>query len=273
MIFIIPNIALASWWNPFTWKIFKRRSVPIENIINDSSEKIIIENNAISKEGDIEKLKKELEDLEKQKLKKEIVDLKKEISASKSKSTNAVAVEEKTIEPIIKTSPVVKVEEKDNLLVENKDKYGLTNIDWINYEKVIPSLLEKVDSHYSYILGNKSRIDAINKNIDIVLNGLTSYSFFDSTAIKLGQDYLNTAQQMKLGYTEENVSASRSMDLLNQMVIAIKSRDKDLLDKISAEYKSNDSASKVRIKNNVILAYKTAEAHLLYSKYVLALLK
>lgn len=34
---IVPSVALASWWNPFTWKIFHKREVPNQEIIKDSS--------------------------------------------------------------------------------------------------------------------------------------------------------------------------------------------------------------------------------------------
>jgi len=29
---IVPQMALASWWNPFSWKIFQRKTAPVENI-------------------------------------------------------------------------------------------------------------------------------------------------------------------------------------------------------------------------------------------------
>jgi micrococcal nuclease len=30
--FIIPQIAFAAWWNPFTWKIFQKQTVPVEKV-------------------------------------------------------------------------------------------------------------------------------------------------------------------------------------------------------------------------------------------------
>ena len=57
VILIIPSIALASWWNPFSWKIFNKKtqiSVVAPIIQNTSDE-------------EIQKLKQEIEDLKKQK--------------------------------------------------------------------------------------------------------------------------------------------------------------------------------------------------------------
>lgn len=34
---IVPSVALASWWNPLSWKIFQKREVPVQEIIKDSS--------------------------------------------------------------------------------------------------------------------------------------------------------------------------------------------------------------------------------------------
>lgn len=36
MSFIIPSVALASWWNPFTWNIFKRKvTPPVEVVVQE----------------------------------------------------------------------------------------------------------------------------------------------------------------------------------------------------------------------------------------------
>jgi hypothetical protein len=32
--FILPSIALASWWNPFSWRIFNKKIIPQEEILN-----------------------------------------------------------------------------------------------------------------------------------------------------------------------------------------------------------------------------------------------
>ncbi len=32
LLIIVPSTAIAAWWNPFTWKIFSRTSVPVTNI-------------------------------------------------------------------------------------------------------------------------------------------------------------------------------------------------------------------------------------------------
>ncbi|MBI2630857.1 hypothetical protein HYW73_01395 [Candidatus Nomurabacteria bacterium] len=69
---IIPQVTLAVWWNPFTWKIFKRSSeIKIEQTTDVSSNptKTSSETQEESSKADqaenIEKLKTEIEDLKK----------------------------------------------------------------------------------------------------------------------------------------------------------------------------------------------------------------
>jgi hypothetical protein len=41
--FVLPSVALASWWNPFTWKIFNKKVIPQEKVINVDTEVIKID--------------------------------------------------------------------------------------------------------------------------------------------------------------------------------------------------------------------------------------
>lgn len=60
-LFIIPSVALASWWNPFTWKVFKKREpVPQVQVINTEKEK--------TPEEKIVELQKQLDELKNQKI-------------------------------------------------------------------------------------------------------------------------------------------------------------------------------------------------------------
>lgn len=66
--FIIPSVALASWWNPFTWKIFHKPVEPkIEQpIVTSSTTNTVTEESPkVDQSAEIEKLKKEVEGLKK----------------------------------------------------------------------------------------------------------------------------------------------------------------------------------------------------------------
>lgn len=56
VVFLVPSIAMASWWNPFTWKIFKKREpAPQVQVINTEKEK--------TPEEKISELQKQLDEL------------------------------------------------------------------------------------------------------------------------------------------------------------------------------------------------------------------
>lgn len=42
-IFIIPSVASAAWWNPFTWKIFQKKDVAVEQVVPVISEELLLE--------------------------------------------------------------------------------------------------------------------------------------------------------------------------------------------------------------------------------------
>ncbi|MEK7081819.1 MAG: hypothetical protein AAB905_01270, partial [Patescibacteria group bacterium] len=75
---IIPQITFAAWWNPFTWKIFKRASeVKIEKTINIPKNNLGVEFstsspskqlNIIDQTAEVEKLKKEVNELKKKQI-------------------------------------------------------------------------------------------------------------------------------------------------------------------------------------------------------------
>ncbi len=66
--FIIPQFAFASWWNPFSWEIFGKNEVPVENKIDIGSTNLTSTSNDVSKtkNNEVEKPKKEVAGLKKQ---------------------------------------------------------------------------------------------------------------------------------------------------------------------------------------------------------------
>ncbi|MCX6722678.1 MAG: hypothetical protein NT094_01245 [Candidatus Staskawiczbacteria bacterium] len=71
ILFIIPSVALASWWNPFSWKIFNRSSevkierpiAPPVNQIDTSNQTPKEKKKKLDQSTEIEKLKKEVTEL------------------------------------------------------------------------------------------------------------------------------------------------------------------------------------------------------------------
>ncbi len=65
VIILIPQITFASWWNPFSWKIFNHKvdQSPSISLINENKELNYIQSADNSSE-EIEKLKKQIEDLQ-----------------------------------------------------------------------------------------------------------------------------------------------------------------------------------------------------------------
>jgi hypothetical protein len=71
-VLIYPSMAMAVWWNPFTWKIFQKKEVApqvqVENKANVISADTTPVNNSVqgTQTDEVEKLKKEVADLKKQ---------------------------------------------------------------------------------------------------------------------------------------------------------------------------------------------------------------
>ena len=57
---LIPQIPFAAWWNPFTWKIFNR-PLKIDSVVELPKEET--NDNVVDQSAEIEKLKKEVEEL------------------------------------------------------------------------------------------------------------------------------------------------------------------------------------------------------------------
>ncbi len=92
--FIIPQVTFASWWNPFTWNVFKffqRSEVKIEQTINTPEP----ENTDNQQQSELEELRKEIEEL------------KKAQSSNTTKSTPIKQPVQQTAPKIIDPAPVI----------------------------------------------------------------------------------------------------------------------------------------------------------------------
>jgi TolA-binding protein len=70
--FVLPSVALASWWNPFSWKIFNRSAEKIELTQDSSIVEIEVQastttSSPTNQTDEIQKLKDEIEELKIQK--------------------------------------------------------------------------------------------------------------------------------------------------------------------------------------------------------------
>jgi hypothetical protein len=59
--FVIPSVAFASWWNPFTWKIFQKRETEQQLPVLDKKAELTNDSNT-----EIKKLQAQIDDLKKQ---------------------------------------------------------------------------------------------------------------------------------------------------------------------------------------------------------------
>jgi len=94
--FTVPSVALASWWNPFTWKIFQRKEVPQVQVEIEKTP-----------EEKINELQKQLDDLKKQQ------------PASTSTTTTQVEKETKKTVPVTDNPAVVKTQSDINTYLTN----------------------------------------------------------------------------------------------------------------------------------------------------------
>lgn len=64
LLLLVPSVTFASWWNPFSWKIFNRKAeTKIEKTITNLTSQNTTEQKINDQSSEIEKLKKEVEEL------------------------------------------------------------------------------------------------------------------------------------------------------------------------------------------------------------------
>lgn len=103
---IVPQVSFASWWNPFTWKIFKKSvDIKTEQIITvptsttTGSQSSVVkkeESTKVDQTREIEKLKKEVDELKKEKA----------IPTSTKPTSQTALVPKKDVQPVIAQSKV-----------------------------------------------------------------------------------------------------------------------------------------------------------------------
>lgn len=150
-ILIYPSIAMAVWWNPFTWKIFNwKKEVQVEDKTN------VISTNTTPVDESVSNTKtKEIEEL-----KKEVADLKKKVSNNTQKATPAsVITAPKVVKPKTFTLPSgAVIDDKGNLITPAPNLFVPKNTNIT--QKINPQLLQVA----------KQMLDTNNKGILLIKN-------------------------------------------------------------------------------------------------------
>ena len=146
--FTVPSVALASWWNPFTWKIFQRKEVPQVQVEIEKTP-----------EEKINELQKQLDDLKKQQ------------PASTSTTTTQVEKETKKTVPVTDNPAVVKTQSDINTYLTGVAAIhcGIDDNSWNIWSG--SGSLWKIDKTF-YVLTNKHVIgNQVSCYIDIGQRG------------------------------------------------------------------------------------------------------
>ena len=206
MILIIPSIVLASWWNPFSWKIFKKsaetrveQTVTIPpNSMDISSKTIIKEQSKTDQSAEIEKIKKEVEYLKKKTNKNTTITQPVKVS----KETTPISIKENT-----QITPIIKEKENIDLKIE-KCKAIKEN----TYNNTILKINQGVNSRLEEVFNsiNKQTEDAAkkindNKNAKISSYSGDNYMFYLSYYTNVASNQLDNLykNQQAFWYTQK----------------------------------------------------------------------
>lgn len=142
VVIIYPSFALASWWNPFSWKIFsKKKETATTNPIKNGDNLANIQNDSSE---EIQKLKQQIEDLKKQKIidstdvKKSVKNidnteiLKKQVQAELDK-----AIKEKEANDALISKQKTQEENKSSIVTNNPQrKFASGKLDLTAYNEL-----------------------------------------------------------------------------------------------------------------------------------------
>lgn len=169
LITIIPQIALASWWNPFSWNIFHKKEVAVP---------IQIENNETVKTSE-EKITE---------LQKQINDLKKQQPVTNSSKTIPAPKETKKVAPAVDNSAIIKakVEAELKLKEEQQAKQKAEQDALIERQKAEEQ--SRIDSQNEARLEAEREKQSALKAINLKIANLNAKYAKDSAEIKLNKN-------------------------------------------------------------------------------------
>ena len=136
ILFILPNLVFASWWNPFSWKIFNKKVVPQDKILNINTD-VIIGNDLKTENDDFKErigesvpVKKDVSVYKVEEVKKDIV-----IVTQNSTTTPLASTSSLSTLSISTSTDVVKFDDIVPVLIKNapnnfSDEFHLYNSDF-----------------------------------------------------------------------------------------------------------------------------------------------
>lgn len=267
IILIVPSVALASWWNPFSWFngwTFHKSEIAPQ--VQTETQK--------TPEEKINELQKQVGDLKNQKLNSDSTTTTNSLNIPKT-TKKIVSTSTKPIQPekpIVPASiPLVQTEKQvssiTNPALESVDKYGMTDADWVREIASITTVRERISSNEKYITKNEEYITNLDSGINTVLNTLTSSGLLDSTGKQYAQSYIDLAQKLQLGYKNEIDLVKSENNLLNQIITATYNHDKDLMEKLGKTFTSNSEEFNILMKQDVSLFTQQTSAFNIFYNY------
>lgn len=145
VILIVPSVVSASWWNPFTWKIFNKQ-------IESKIEQPVID--PVDQTVEIEKLKKEVEDLKK--INSQSLDIDKNIKNQSNLSTqmpsNSIPSGTNSALNIAKCQASAASSKSNYLIMASQALDGITSPKLDEYKKQIKEIEIKATDAGSAVL-------------------------------------------------------------------------------------------------------------------------
>jgi hypothetical protein len=190
-LFIVPSVALASWWNPFTWKIFKKKEVVSQPQAQEKAQ-----------------------ELDSKTSEEKISDLQKEIDALKnSKLISSEIQKESKKEVLKKSAPTTS---------NNTNTYDNEKV----FDFMSPSDIGKLqEANFSAISNLEKRIINVNHMNDSLVQTLYIAS---GSSKKVGEDTITLLIKAKTAINQEIVAREQLAVFLEDLVKSIKFKEQNI---------------------------------------------
>ena len=155
-----------------------------------------------------------------------------------------------------------------NTQSKNVDKYGMTSEDWALEIADINIPKKQISKNEELITNTNKYIKQLDDSIDSVQNAMGN---LDNTGIKLAQDFLNKAKELRPMYLEEISILENTNDTINKLIDAVYGHNKELLGKYVKDFESKDSELQNLFEKEKMLYISQAKAFdTFYNYYKLA---
>lgn len=199
IVFIIPQITFASWWNPISWRVWNIFK-PTPKIQQVQIEEVKQSTTTVSSNSEIEQLKKEVEELKKKQATKSI------ILTTQPSQKNNTTIQPTVSYPVTNPAPAPQIKTIPEISQADLNKGANIKAQTITLLNKILSDLSYLDTDYTNEI---SRLDGIlNKSIGI--SDPVTVTF-----VKLTTGYKNihidTRNNLR-GFTSQMDSIKRTME-------------------------------------------------------------